>query len=89
MSNIGPIASINVKQRVIGNCWEYVLANFANFKEANKIKVALAILTKDMPTQLSGEVLKQIIQINGNGKSEGLLNRLEHKPEEVSGNIPV
>jgi len=89
MSNIGPIASINVKQRVIGNCWNYVDANFRSFSEANKIKVALAILTKDMPTQLSGDVLKQIINITTNGKSEGLLNRLECKPEEVSGAVSI
>jgi len=89
MSNIGPIASINVKQRVIENCWNYVDMNFGKFTEANKIKVALAIMTKDMPTQLSGEVMKQIINITSNGKSEGLLNRLESKSEELSREVPV
>lgn len=56
MSNIGPIASIRVKTQVIGNCWEYVLANFGNFTTQNKIKVALAIISKDMPTQLVGDI---------------------------------
>jgi len=56
MSNIGPIASIRVKTQVIENCWNYVLANFGNFTPQNKIKVALAIITKDMPTQLQGDV---------------------------------
>jgi len=89
MSNIGPIASINVKQRVIDNCWNYVNDNFHKFTDTNKVKVALAIITKDMPTQVTGDVMKQIINIVSNGKSEGLLNRLEGKPERVSGEIPV
>jgi len=54
MSNLGPIVSLKVKNQVIQNCWEYVLANFGSFSPPNKIKVALAIISKDMPTQIQG-----------------------------------
>jgi hypothetical protein len=59
MSNIGPIASIKTKQQVIQNCWDYVLENFGKFNEANKIKVSLAIICKNIPTELIGDLKGQ------------------------------
>lgn len=56
MSTIGPIASIRLKSQVIDNCWQYVYENFHKFNEQNKIKVMLAIISRDMPTKLEGDV---------------------------------
>jgi len=58
MSNLAPIADIRVKTKVIENAWNYVFENFHKFTNANKIKVVLAIITKDMPSQLehSGKI---------------------------------
>jgi len=78
-----------IKVLVVKNCWQYLLENFHKFTDTNKIKVALELCKKDLPTQLEGDVMKQIINIVSNGKSEGLLNRLEGKPETISTNIPV
>jgi len=78
-----------IKKEVLSKCWSYLNDNFHKFSDTNKIKIALELSKKDMPTELTGEVLKQIIQISGNGKSEGLLNRLEHKPETISGEVPI
>lgn len=44
------------KEILIGKSWEYLLDNFHKFNEANKIKIALAIVNKDMPTQMAGEM---------------------------------
>jgi hypothetical protein len=54
MSKLYPEASKSLKSQVIENCWQYVHENFHKFNEANKIKISLAILTKDMPTTLNG-----------------------------------
>lgn len=54
MSVNAPIASGNIKNQVIQNSWNYILENFHKFTEANKIKVVLAIISKDMPTKLEG-----------------------------------
>lgn len=77
MSNIGPIASINVRNTVISNCWNYVHENFHKFNEQNKIKVVLAIISKDMPTKVEGEALAQrVVQIVYTNKNETDGNRL-------------
>lgn len=56
MSNIHPIADIRIKAKVIENCWNYVHDNFHKFSDDHKLKVVLAIITKDMPTQVQGEI---------------------------------
>ncbi len=89
MSNIGPIAGIRLKSQVIENCWQYVYENFHKFNEANKIKVSLAIISKDMPTTIIGDGLKSVININSNGKTQPFLNRLEHKPQKFSGELSL
>ena len=70
-----------IKEEVLTKCWTYLNDNFHKFSDGNKIRIALELSKKDMPTQLTGEVMRQIIQIGSNGKSEGLLNRLESKSE--------
>jgi len=45
-----------IKELFIGNCWEYLRDNFHKFNETNKIKIALELCKKDLPTQVIGEV---------------------------------
>lgn len=44
------------KAEVLNKCWEYLLDNFHKFSDTNKIKIAISLVTKDMPTKLEGEV---------------------------------
>jgi len=44
----------NVKRQVLTKTWQYLLENFHKFSEGNKIKVALALSVKDMPTHIEG-----------------------------------
>ena len=43
-----------IKQLFIGNCWSYLHDNFHKFNETNKIKIALTLAQKDMPTVMEG-----------------------------------
>ena len=45
---------LNVKQQVLAKTWNYLNDNFHKFSDGNKIKVALALGLKDMPTQVEG-----------------------------------
>ncbi len=63
MANIVPVASQSTKKRVIENSWNYILENFHKFNEHNKIKIALAVIGKDMPTKLEGELETRVTQM--------------------------
>lgn len=52
-----------VKELFIGKCWQYLHDNFHKFNEPNKIKIALALATKDMPQEVNGMNLKQIVMM--------------------------
>ena len=45
-----------VKELFIGECWEYLRENFHKFNEANKIKIALELSKKSIPTELTGSI---------------------------------
>lgn len=47
-----------VKELFIGKCWQYLYDNFHKFSEPNRIKIALELSKKSIPTQLehSGEI---------------------------------
>lgn len=45
----------NLKELVLGKCWDYINDNFHKFNEANKIKVSLALIQKSMPTEMIGQ----------------------------------
>lgn len=82
MSNIGPIADINVKNQVIANCWQYLYENFHKFHDTNKIKITLAIIQKDMPTKLEGDVKgpTQIVVIRS---KEEIADTTQELPRQV------
>lgn len=44
------------KRELLEKGWTYLNDNFHKFTEENRIKIALALCTKDMPTQLSGSM---------------------------------
>ena len=58
-----PRSEKTIKELFIGNCWSYLHDNFHKFNETNKIKIALTLVQKDMPTQLDGKVSETIINI--------------------------
>ena len=49
-------ASIKVKQqRLYTLCHDYLIDNFSNFSETNKIKIALVLTSKMAPQQIEGQ----------------------------------
>ena len=58
-----------IKELFIGKCWAYLDKNFSKFSQANKIKIAMELCKKSIPTELTGEIrtITQMpsIQING------------------------
>lgn len=43
-----------IKELLLGTTWSYLHDNFHKFSEANKIKIALTLCAKDMPTEIKG-----------------------------------
>uniref|UniRef100_A0A6M3KTP3 Uncharacterized protein n=1 Tax=viral metagenome TaxID=1070528 RepID=A0A6M3KTP3_9ZZZZ len=43
-----------IKELFVGKCWDYLNDNFHKFTETNKIKIALEITKKNMPTEFKG-----------------------------------
>jgi len=64
--------------QLIGKCAVYLNDNFHKFSQANKIKIALDILKKSMPTELSGEVKtgQTLVLVIPQERSEEYGNRL-------------
>ena len=65
----------NHRNRLISCSWEYLCDNFHKFKEDNRIKIALEVCKKNMPTVIEGDMKNTILMpmIEKDGKS------LEHK----------
>lgn len=49
-----------IKALFVGKCWEYLNDNFHKFTNDNKIKIALALASKDLPTELSGKFISEV-----------------------------
>ena len=45
-----------LKDKVIDKCWAYLNANFDNFSDNNKLKILIALCTKSIPQEVTGEV---------------------------------
>lgn len=76
-----------IKELVIKNCWQYLYENFHKFKEPNKIKIALELCKKDLPTELTGSPLQgetKIIIIRDGDKTKTLARQVCVQQEEVS-----
>jgi len=46
---------------LIGKTWEYLCDNFHKFNEENRIRIALELCKKNMPTILEGDMTNKII----------------------------
>ena len=54
---------------LVDMCRVYLLDNFHKFKEDNKIKIALKLIEKSMPTQLEGSLnVTMMGRVEKNGK---------------------
>lgn len=69
------------KLELLYKTWTYLNDNFHKFTELNKIKIALALNLRDMPTQVEGELKGGETQVviyketNGNQDTPGRLPR--------------
>lgn len=44
------------KDLMLRKSWSFLHDNFHKFNQANKIKVALTLCTKDIPTEINGNI---------------------------------
>lgn len=51
------------KKLLLKKGWEYLNDNFHKFSEDNKIRIALELVKKDMPTIIEGELNQNITQM--------------------------
>ena len=71
----------SVKELLLGKTWDYLNDNFHKFKQPIKIKIALALVQKDMPTEITGG-LKHIVlmpAIQKSGEAPNVNVNLEFK----------
>lgn len=66
------------KKELLAKGWTYLNDNFHKFTEDNRIKIALTLCVKDMPTQLEGDLkgdTKVVVMVdnNGNQSTQGRL----------------
>ena len=50
-----------IKELFIGKCWGYLNDNFHKFSESNKIRIALALAQKDIPQEMTGMDMRQVV----------------------------
>lgn len=98
MSEVSHVKSVlGVREIVIEKCWSYLNDNFHKLTEANKIKVAIAISTKNIPQKVEGMDQKQIVIMGEIKREDGAPKRynigsdlspenLTAPPETVSDN---
>ena len=53
----------SIRTLFIGKCWSYLHDNFHKFNDTNKIKIALALATKDIPTEVEGMNMQNIVMM--------------------------
>jgi len=51
----------SIKKLFIGKCWSYLNGNFHKFNQTNQIKIALELVKKDIPQEVTGMEMKQIV----------------------------
>lgn len=52
-----------IKREVLGKCWKYIRDNFHKFNDDKKLKVALDLMKKDIPTEtkVTGDLVAKIV----------------------------
>lgn len=58
----------SIKELFRGKCWSYLHDNFHKFTDDNKIKVALALVCKDLDKDISNGNETKIIIVRDSGK---------------------
>jgi hypothetical protein len=71
-----------IKELFIGKCWEYLNDNFYKFTDTNKIKVALELCKKDLPTQLDAKGLEDIVKVYIQNNAPNIQDRKEQSGNE-------
>jgi hypothetical protein len=62
MSEVDHVKTIlGVREKVIEKCWDYLYRHFENLNDTNKLKVALAISTKNIPQKVEGMNPTQVV----------------------------
>ncbi len=62
-----------IKELFVGNCWSYLHDNFHKFNETNKIKIALELCKKSLPTVMEGGLsFSQMPTVKLGGKEQEL-----------------
>lgn len=51
------------KLELLNKTWTYLNDNFHKFTESNKIRIALALNLKDMPTEVEGMNVQQVVMM--------------------------
>ena len=59
---------MNVREEVLTKCWNYLNNNFHKFSETNKIKVALILAQKSMPTTIDQTVTHELPKVELGGR---------------------
>lgn len=62
-----------LKDKVIDKCWAYLNANFDNFSEQNKLKILIALCTKSIPQEVTGELTHKVVEMPTIEKNNRLL----------------
>jgi hypothetical protein len=62
---------LGVREKVIENCWHYLFDNFHKFSDSNKIKIALAISTKNIPQKVEGMDQTQVVIMGEIKRADG------------------
>jgi hypothetical protein len=84
-----------LKELMVGKTWEYLHDNFHKFNQQNKIKIALAICTKDIPQEVTGmnqqivvmnEIIKNSHPLRYNLGQTDLTSSSESPGQAISGN---
>jgi hypothetical protein len=70
---------------LIEKCRVYLLDNFHKFTEANRIKIALALIVKSIPTQIEGDNLPgtKIIIIRDGNKAQAVSGQVHLQQGEI------
>jgi len=75
------------KRDLIDKSYSYLCDNFHKFSDGNKIRIALEIVKKDLPTKMEGEGLAQrVVQIVYTNKEQ--VGHTADRTEAVSEALP-
>ena len=85
MSNI-PSTESSVRAQVLGMVWQWTYENFHKFTDANKIKVSISLMGKNIPQQIDQNItVTQMPDITIDGRPLEL--RLGQPQNRITGDV--